>query len=124
MASGSAPAAPLLGERVRLDRLVANVDLAELAASRSERVEESTALDERDARLLFLEAGFEGAAEVWRVQDAVDVVKDIVVGQVVAQRGPEPGDCLRVEVGDATGGECIQQRRRSGCVLVAPAGEQ
>ena len=35
------------------------------------------------------------------VQDAVDVVEDVVVGQVVAERSAEAGDCLWVDVGDA-----------------------
>ena len=80
------------------------MEVAEFAAVGGERVEDRPAFDERDARLLLLEAGLEGVAEVGGVQDAVDVVEDVVVGQVVAQRGSEPGDCLRVEVGDAAGG--------------------
>ena len=57
------------------------------------------------------------------MQDAVDVVEDIIVGQVVAERGAEPGDRLWVEVGGAAGlGECRVASARPGRVLIAPAG--
>ena len=67
----------------------------ELAASGGERIEERPARDERDAWLLFLQAGLEGVAEVGGVEDAVDVEEHVVVGQVVAKLGAEPRDGLR-----------------------------
>ena len=37
------------------------------------------------------------------VQDAVDVVEDVVVVEVVAKHRAEPGDGLRIQVGGAVG---------------------
>ena len=122
MASGSDPSAPLLGERIRLDRLIADVEVAELAAGGAEGIEERPGRNERHSGLLLLEAGLEGAAEVGGVKDTVDIVEDIVVAQVVAEPSAKAGESLRVDIGEAARWGSAWKRRCEGSILVAPAG--